>query len=110
MGGLTFPRARAAKGAMNLLKFLCAALPCFLMLAITAPGQSKDDREHYQLKSYTVKTEKLPALDEYLSKAYIPAATRAGAGPVGVFREAEANGGMVVHVLTVLKAGVQPSD
>lgn len=95
---------------MNLLKFLCAALPCLLMLASTAAGQSKDDREHYQLKSYTVKTEKLPALDDYLSKAYLPAATRAGAGPVGVFREAEANGATVVHVLTVLKAGTQPSQ
>ena len=50
---------------MNLLKFVCAAIPCLLMLASTAPGQSKDDREHYQLNSYTLKTEKLPALHYY---------------------------------------------
>ncbi len=69
-----------------------------------------EDREFYVLKSYTLKPAKVAALDDYLSKAYIPAAGRAGTGPVGVFREPETNGTLVVHVLTVLKSEAQASE
>lgn len=43
------------------------------------------ERDIYELKTYTLKPAKLPLLDEYLSKAYLPAVKRHGAGPVGVF-------------------------
>ncbi len=65
------------------------------------------DREHYELKTHTLKPAKMEALDAFLSKSFIPAAKKAGAGPVGVFREAEANGVATVHVLTVLKSAAQ---
>jgi hypothetical protein len=94
---------------MKLLKFLSSAVVCLLMLATAAPAKAAD-REHYILKTYTLKPAKQAALDDYLSKAYIPAAKRLGAGPVGVFREPEANGLAVVHVLTVLKSAAQASE
>jgi hypothetical protein len=90
----------------SFLRSLCLG---FAMLANSVFAQDSD-REHYVLKSYTLKPAKVAALDEYLSKAYIPAAARAKTGPVGVFREAEANGISVVHVLTVLKSAAQASE
>lgn len=65
------------------------------------------DREHYELKTYALPSAKLEALDAFLSKSFIPAAKKAGAGPVGVFREAETNGVATVHVLTVLRSAAQ---
>jgi hypothetical protein len=79
------------------------------MLANSVVAQDSD-REHYVLKTYTLKPAKVAAIDDYLSKAYIPAATRAKTGPVGVFKEPEANGAVAVHVLTVLKSGAQASE
>jgi hypothetical protein len=89
--------------------FLRSVVAGIAMLTSVTFAQA-EDREFYVLKSYTVKPAKLSALDDYLSKAYIPAAGRAGTGPVGVFREAEANGTLVVHVLTVLKSEAQASE
>lgn len=43
----------------------------------------------YELRTLTLAADKLPALDAYLEKALIPAVTRHGAGPVGVFTETE---------------------
>ena len=94
---------------MNVPKSLCRALAGILVLVSTVPFARAADREHYILKSYTLKPAKLQALDDYLGKAYIPAVKRADAGPVGVFREAEANGIVVVHVITVLKSAEQAS-
>ena len=37
----------------------------------------------FELRSYRLKSAKLPLLEEYLSKALIPALKRQGAGPVG---------------------------
>src|SRR5215204_4557285 len=88
--------------------FLRSILAGIAMLTSAAFARAAD-REHYILKSYTVKPAKVAALDDYLSKAYLPAAARAGTGPVGVFREAEANGTTVVHVLTVLKSAADAS-
>jgi hypothetical protein len=88
---------------MTLLKFLCSTLASVALLATFTSAQA-EDREHYTLTTYALKSAMLAGLDDYLSKGYIPAATRAGAGPVGVFREPEANGTVVVHVLTVLKS------
>ena len=89
--------------------FLRSVVACIAMLT-TATFAHAQDREFYVLKSYALKPAKVAALDDYLSKAYIPAAGRAGPGPLGVFRETEANGVLVVHVLTVLKSEAQASE
>jgi hypothetical protein len=94
---------------MTLLKFLSSTLATVALLATFSSAQA-EDREHYTLTSYTVKAAMLPACDDFVSKGWIPAVTRAGAGPVGVFREAEANGVVVVHVLTVLKSAEQVQE
>jgi hypothetical protein len=94
---------------MTLLKFLSSTLATVALLATFSSAQA-DDREHYALATYTLKPANLPGLDEYLGKTWIPAATSVGAGPVGVFREAEANGALVVHVLTVLKSAAHLKD
>lgn len=62
-------------------------------------------REIYELRTYTPKPGKKPMLDDYLSKAFIPALKRAGIGPVGVFSETGAAGATLVHVLIVFKSG-----
>ena len=46
-------------------------------------------RELFELRTYTLKADKLPLLDAYLSKAFLPALERLGIGPVGVFTETE---------------------
>jgi len=62
-------------------------------------------REYYELRTYTLKDGKQPLLDDYLSKAFIPALERLGIGPVGVFTEkADAGGPAVVHVLIVFRS------
>jgi hypothetical protein len=42
-------------------------------------------REHYELRTYTLKPAKLSLLDQYLSKAFVPTVKRFSLGPVGVF-------------------------
>lgn len=61
-------------------------------------------RDYYELRTYSLKATKQSMLDDYLGKAFIPAATRLGAGPVGVFSEANGNEGLFVHVLTVFSS------
>lgn len=64
--------------------------------ASTPPG-----REIYELRAYTLKPAKKPVLDEYLSKAFIPAVKRLGIGPVGVFSDASVPEKIVTYVLIV---------
>jgi len=71
---------------------------------VSAPAGA---REYYELRSYTLKPEKQPLLDEYLSKAFIPAAGRLGCGPVGVFTEPPVDGVLTVTVLTVFQTADQ---
>jgi len=61
-------------------------------------------RDYYELRTYSLKATKQAILDDYLSKAFVPAITRLGAGPVGVFSEANGNDGLFVHVLTVFSS------
>ncbi|MBL8798871.1 MAG: NIPSNAP family protein [Planctomycetia bacterium] len=75
--------------------------------ALTAAGTAsaadpaRKPREHYELRVYSLKPAKLPALDEYLGKAFIPAVKRLGLGPVGVFLD-QANAELTkVFVLVV---------
>src|SRR6516162_875543 len=44
-------------------------------------------RELYELRRYDVKAGKQALMDDYLSKALLPALKRYGIGPVGVFIE-----------------------
>ena len=92
------------------MKSFLRSVAASIAMLTTATFAQAEDREFYVLKSYKLKPAKVAALDDYLSKAYIPAAGRAGTGPVGVFREAEANGATTVHVLTVLKSEAQASE
>jgi hypothetical protein len=66
-------------------------------------GTAGEAAELYELRTYTLKAAKQPVLDEYLSRAFIPAAKRLGAGPVGVFNEAPEKDELRVFVLTIHK-------
>jgi hypothetical protein len=57
----------------------------FAVAAATAADPDRKAREHYELRVYSLKPAKLPLLDSYLSKAFIPTLKRYGLGPVGVF-------------------------
>lgn len=60
-----------------------AAIIC---AATDSPAEDKPaGRDVYELRTYTLKAEERPILDDYLKAAYIPAVKRHGAGPVGVF-------------------------
>jgi hypothetical protein len=61
-------------------------------------------REYYELRTYTLKDGKQPLLDDYLSKAFIPALGRFGIGPVGVFTEKPDAGAAAVYVLIVFRS------
>lgn len=67
---------------------LASFLTLIFIFAITANGYSQEqNREYYQLKTYTVKDEKQDSLmDAYLKDAYLPALKRAGIENVGVFK------------------------
>ncbi len=72
--------------------------------ASTAAEAGHSARDYYELRTYHLKAAKQPALDEYLSKAFVPAMTRLGAGPVGVFSEPDGAENLAVHVLTVFSS------
>ncbi len=57
----------------------------FAMTASASAADERKSREHYELRVYTLKPAKLPILDQYLSKAFVPTLKRYGLGPVGVF-------------------------
>lgn len=57
--------------------------------------------ELYELRTYSLKVAKQGLLDDYLSKAFIPALKRLGIGPVGVFVEKDGADALKVYVLIV---------
>jgi hypothetical protein len=70
----------------------------------SATASSAEPSAHpvFELRTYSLKADKVPVLDAYLSKAFIPAVKRLGAGPVGAFVEKEKEAEPVkVHVLVV---------
>jgi preprotein translocase subunit Sss1 len=77
--------------------------PALKAMAAAAPDAAKP-REFYELRTYTLKPAKKPMLDEYLSKAFMPALQRAMIGPVGVFTETLGQDQLAVHVLIVAKS------
>jgi hypothetical protein len=76
---------------------LCSAAAGLAEVTPVAP-------EVYDLRTYTLKPGKRGLLDDYLSKAYLPAVKRLGAGPVGVFAEPPDKELVRVYVLTVHKS------
>ena len=72
-----------------------------------AAGAEPDGREYYELRTYALKDGKQPLLDDYLSKAFLPALGRFGIGPVGVFMEKSDAGGAAVYVLIVFRSAGQ---
>lgn len=69
--------------------------------AVSAADAERKPREHYELRSYSLKPAKLPLLDQYLSKAFIPTLKRFGLGPIGVFVDKASPEQTKVHVLIV---------
>ena len=69
--------------------------------AATAADPERKPREHYELRVYSLKPAKLPLLDQYLSKAFIPTVKRYGLGPVGVFVDKANPDQTKVYVLIV---------
>jgi hypothetical protein len=57
--------------------------------------------ELYELRAYQLKAGKQKLLDDYLSKAFLPALKRHGAGPVGAFVEKTGPDTVKVYVLIV---------
>ncbi len=86
-------------------QILPVLLFALLFCVIQVHAQS-GKRELYELKTYHIKnTEQEKMLDEYLQKAYIPAANRQGIKKVGVFkpRPTEKDAGKKVYVFTPFK-------
>jgi len=75
---------------------------CSAATGITA-GPEPGARELYELRTYTLKPARQPVLDDYLGKAFVPAARRLGVGPVGVFTEPPEKDAARVYVLVVHK-------
>ncbi|MCE9562773.1 MAG: NIPSNAP family protein [Planctomycetes bacterium] len=81
--------------------FVGASVATLCSAATAGADPKASPPELYELRAYTLKPARRAALDEYLSKAYVPALKRAGVGPVGVFAEAPENEQLRVFVLVV---------
>ena len=83
--------------------FLQASLATACSAAATAPvlGAEHSGGQVYELRTYSLQAAKQPILEAYLSKAFLPALKRLGAGPVGVFVEKGERAPLAVHVLIV---------
>jgi hypothetical protein len=92
---------------MNRRTFLQSTLTAAAATAAARAATTSPARECYELRTYALKPDKQSLLDDYLSKAYIPAVARLGSGPVGVFTETGANTAPLVHVLTVFTSADQ---
>jgi NIPSNAP protein len=75
--------------------------------AATAAEPARKPHDHYELRVYTLKPAKLPLLDQYLSKAFIPTLKRYGLGPVGVFVDMATAEQAKVYVLIVYPSADQ---
>jgi hypothetical protein len=76
-----------------------AALGAAVGEAAADSGERKTS-DLYELRVWTLKPAKQDLLDDYLSKAYLPALKRCGVGPVGVFVE-RSEEMLKYHVLAV---------
>jgi hypothetical protein len=91
---------------MKRRKFLQSSVAACLGAAALAENalgaETTGGRDVYELRAYSLKVAKKPLLDDYLSKAFIPALRRLGTGPVGVFSDVPAGDEIAVYVLVVL--------
>jgi hypothetical protein len=69
--------------------------------ASTVAAAEPEGKSLFELRAYSLKAAKLPLLEAYLGKAFLPAVKRLGAGPVGVFVEQGTTEAKTVYVLTV---------
>ena len=67
----------------------------------SAAGPGATSSEMYEMRTYSLKSDKRPLLDDYLSKAFLPAVARHAAGPVGVFAGPPDGDRLKVTVLVV---------
>lgn len=74
-----------------------AALPA----AAAGADANRTDVGYFELRAISLRPGKESLLDGYLKSAFIPAVTRAGCGPVGVFHERSEEGQALVHLLIV---------
>jgi len=79
---------------------LAGLAPLSQTVSAAAVAETKG-REYYELRVFSMKVAKKPLLDDYLSKAFIPALHRLGLGPVGVFSESPVQDDVSVYVLIV---------
>ena len=82
----------------------CLTSAAALQRTSVAADAEPHPREYYELRAYTLKDGKQALLDDYLSKAFIPALGRLGIGPVGVFTEKADAGVAAVYVLIVFRS------
>ncbi|EDY18364.1 NIPSNAP family containing protein [Chthoniobacter flavus Ellin428] len=85
----------------------CVGAAALETKANAAEAAAPAGRDLYELRVYTLKTAKKSLLDDYLSKAFIPAVKRLGSGPVGVFSETVDPDHLAVYVLTVHSSAEQ---
>lgn len=83
--------------------FVGASVATICSASGLAAETKPDTSELFELRTITLKPAKLPIVDEYLSKAFIPALKRLEVGPVGVFTEPPENDLLRVSVLIVHK-------
>ncbi len=85
---------------MNKRTFLKTAAAA-AAVRVTAADSDPTGPEFFELRTWSLKPAKQPLLDDYLSKAFIPAVGRAGSGPVGVFSEPPQGEEMAITALIV---------
>ncbi len=88
---------------MKRRSFLQTSLAAMTATAAGAAAAEPGPKTHelYELRAYSLKADKQPTLDNYLSKAFLPALKRLGIGPVGAFVEKGQNGQLKLYVLIV---------
>lgn len=84
------PNMKRRTFARATLASLCAAGAGIQTAFAARPAEARlAGGEIYELRTYTLKSGNLQALDAYLAKALLPALKRQRLGPVGVFTESE---------------------
>lgn len=88
---------------MQRRSFIQASLATVCSTTAATPGAAAErpGGPVYELRTYLLTATKQPMLEAYLSKAFLPALTRFGIGPVGVFVEKSEQEPLKVHVLVV---------
>ncbi|REG84038.1 NIPSNAP family protein [Algoriphagus antarcticus] len=87
---------------INYLSLLCIVFSLFLSSSLYA-----QKRDFYELRTYHIENAAQEAmLDDYLSKAFIPAAHKQGIAKVGVFKpiESQPNAGKAVYLFLPFKS------